>query len=97
MPIAFASAAATSRARKRISRARTMPTVLATSVKLNGAVQLPSVRATGAPNRACSAANRRSHASERKSPPPTASPCTIAIVGFVTAASRRSTRPMRAS
>ena len=43
-----ASAASTSRAVRRISRARTAPTVMASNVKLSGAVQLPSVRATGA-------------------------------------------------
>ena len=65
-----------------ISRARIGPTVAAKSDTLNGAGELPSVRATGAPKRADSTLNRRSHASDMNSPPPTASPWIAAIVGF---------------
>ena len=96
-PIAFASAAFTSRAVSTISRARTGPTVAASRPRLKGAAKLPRVRATGAPKRACSATILRSHASDMNMPPPTASPPTMAIVGLVMPAMRPSTRVMRAS
>ena len=79
------------------SRARMGPTVAASSDTLDGAGQFPRVRATGAPKRAWAAASRRSHARDMNRPPPTASPCTIAIVGLAIPWIRRRTRPIRAS
>ena len=78
----LASAAAISRAVITISRARIGPTVATSSARLAGAAKLPSVRAMGAPKRACSAASRRSQASAMNMPPPTASPWIMAIVGL---------------
>jgi len=86
-----------SRAVMTISRARIGPTVATSSARLAGAAKLPSVRAMGAPKRACSAARRRSHASDMNMPPPTASPWIIAIVGLRMPAMRLRTRLIRAS
>ena len=82
--MASASRASMSRAVKTSSLTRPKPTRAASRARFEAEKQLPSVRATGTPNRADGAATRRSHAAAIARPPPTTGPRSAATVGTVT-------------
>ena len=87
-PRASASVPSMNRPVKSISLARAGPRRSTSRLQVAPDRQLPSVRAIGMPSVDSGVAIRRSHTRAIAQPPPAATPCTWAIVAFVTLSSR---------